>query len=121
MNYLLRPRIWPFFLASSGVPSASSGQAHLATTCSNTPRIQHPAVARWHVHLCGLATAIHEISGPGLPKKQKGRVGKNNTGAIRKFYELIIQKAQRLEFTTHLACFVKHEKYYFAKLILPVI
>jgi hypothetical protein len=43
----------------------------------------------------------------GLPKKQKGRVGKDNTGAMRKFYELIIQKAQRLEFTTHLACFVK--------------
>ncbi|MDH3555794.1 MAG: hypothetical protein OES18_08095 [Deltaproteobacteria bacterium] len=24
---------------------------------------QHPAVARWHTHLRGLATAIHEISG----------------------------------------------------------
>jgi hypothetical protein len=57
----------------------------------------------------------------GLPKKQKGRVGKNNTGGIRKFYELIIQKAQRLEFTTQLACFVKQEKYYFEKMLLPVI
>ena len=45
-------------------------------------------------------------------------VGKNNTGAIRKFYELVIKKAQRLEFTTHLACFVKYEKNYFVKLIL---
>jgi hypothetical protein len=53
-------------------------------------------------------------------KKQKGRVGKNNTGAMRKFYELIIQKAQRLKLTTYLACFVKHEKYYFAELILIV-
>jgi hypothetical protein len=58
---------------------------------------------------------------PGIAKKQKGRVGKNNTGAMRKFYELIIQKAQRLEFTTLLACFVKHEKNYFAKLFLAVI
>jgi hypothetical protein len=24
---------------------------------------QHPAVVRWHTHLRGLATAIHEISG----------------------------------------------------------
>ena len=47
-------------------------------------------------------------------------MGKNDTGAIRKFYELMIQKAQRLKFTTHLACFVKYEKYYFAKLILLV-
>ena len=30
---------------------------------SGTPRNQHPEVARWHAHLRGLATAIHEISG----------------------------------------------------------
>jgi hypothetical protein len=30
---------------------------------SGTPRDQNPAVARWHAHLRGLATAIHEISG----------------------------------------------------------
>ena len=30
---------------------------------SGTVRNQHPAVARWHAHLCGLATAIHVISG----------------------------------------------------------
>ena len=30
-----------------------------------TPRNHHPAVARWHTHLRGLATAIHEISGLG--------------------------------------------------------
>ena len=52
----------------------------------------------------------------GLHIKQSGRVGKNNTGAIREFYELIIQKAQRLKFSTHLACFVKYEKNYYANL-----
>jgi hypothetical protein len=56
----------------------------------------------------------------GLPKEQKARVGKKNTGATRKLHELIIQKAQRLKFTTHVACFVKQEKYYFASLINPV-
>ncbi len=34
-----------------------------ATYRSGTPRIQPPAVARWHTHLHGLATAIHEICG----------------------------------------------------------
>ena len=34
-----------------------------ATYRTGTPRNQHPAVARWHVHLRDLATAIHEISG----------------------------------------------------------
>jgi len=63
MNNLLRPRIWPSFLASSGVPSTGSGQAPPATYRSGTPRNQHPAVARWHNHLRGLATAVHEISG----------------------------------------------------------
>ena len=33
---------------------------------SGTPRDQHPAVARWHVPLLGLATEIHKISGLGL-------------------------------------------------------
>jgi hypothetical protein len=28
MNYLLRPRIWPSFRASSGFPSTGPGQAH---------------------------------------------------------------------------------------------
>ncbi|MGB6927914.1 MAG: hypothetical protein WBH05_01735, partial [Syntrophobacteria bacterium] len=48
MNHLLRPRIWPSFLASSGVPSTGSprlrsgqaGQAHPATYRSGTPRNQ---------------------------------------------------------------------------------
>ena len=39
-----------------------------ATYRSGTPRNQHPAVARWHAHLRGLATAIHEISGLGSLK-----------------------------------------------------
>jgi hypothetical protein len=34
-----------------------------ATYHSGTPQNQHPAVARWHAHLRGLATAIHETSG----------------------------------------------------------
>ncbi|MDH3838863.1 MAG: hypothetical protein OET57_19130, partial [Desulfobacteraceae bacterium] len=66
MNYLLRPRIWPSFRASSGVPSTGSGQAPPATYRSGTPRNQSPAVARWQAHLRGLATAIHEISGLGI-------------------------------------------------------
>ena len=35
----------------------------LRTYHSGTPRIQRPAAARWHRHLHGLATAIHETSG----------------------------------------------------------
>jgi hypothetical protein len=34
-----------------------------ATYLSGMPRNQHPAVARWHAHLHGLATVIHETSG----------------------------------------------------------
>ena len=34
-----------------------------ATYRSGTPRIQPPAVARWHAHLHGLATSIRETSG----------------------------------------------------------
>jgi hypothetical protein len=37
--------------------------SHLATYRSGTVQVQHPAVARWHAHLHGLATAIHETSG----------------------------------------------------------
>jgi hypothetical protein len=33
-----------------------------ATYHLGMPRNQHPTVARWHAHLCGLATAIHAIS-----------------------------------------------------------
>ena len=58
MNHLLRPRIWPSFKASSGVDPCD--------VPFSTPRIQHPAIALWHDHLCGLATAIHETSGQGL-------------------------------------------------------
>jgi hypothetical protein len=54
MNHLLRPRIWPSLLASSGV-----GPCDVPFRYGN----QHPAVARWHAHPRGLATAIHEISG----------------------------------------------------------
>ena len=84
MNCLLRPRIWSSFLASSGVPSTGSGQAPLATYRSGTPRNQSRGtagrVARWHTHLCGLATAIHEISGLGLWKAQLARSVYNAMG-----------------------------------------
>ena len=49
-------------LASSGVPSTGSGQAHPATYRSGAPRHHSPAVARWHAHLHGLATSIHATS-----------------------------------------------------------
>ena len=46
-----------------GRPSWRPRVSDPATYRSGTPRNQHPAVARWHAHLRGLATAIHEISG----------------------------------------------------------
>jgi len=46
-----------------GRPSWRPRVSAPATYRSGTPRNQHPAVARWHAHLRGLATAIHEISG----------------------------------------------------------
>jgi hypothetical protein len=42
MNRLLRPRIWPSFLASSGLPGTRRKRLRCA----------------WHTHLHGLATAI---------------------------------------------------------------
>jgi hypothetical protein len=35
----------------------------LRRTNLGTPLSQRPAAARWHVHLRGLVTAIHETSG----------------------------------------------------------
>src|SRR5210317_887976 len=46
-----------------GRPSGRPRASDPATYCSSTPRIQLPAVARWHTLLHGLATAIHETSG----------------------------------------------------------
>ena len=37
---------------------------------SSTPRIQYPAVARWHALLHDLATPVHEISGLGKKYRQ---------------------------------------------------
>ena len=45
-----------------GRPSWRPRVSSPATYRSGTSRNQHPAVARWHAHLRGLATAIHEIS-----------------------------------------------------------
>jgi len=44
-------------------PSGRPRVSHLATYRSGTPQVQHPVIARWHAHLHGLATAIHETSG----------------------------------------------------------
>jgi hypothetical protein len=46
-------------------PSGRPRVSDPATYCSSTPRIQPPAVARWHNLLHGLATTIHEITGLG--------------------------------------------------------
>ncbi len=43
-----------------GRPSGRPRVSDPATYCSSTPRIQPPAVARWHAHLHGLATPIRE-------------------------------------------------------------
>jgi hypothetical protein len=59
MDHLLRPRIWPSFLASSGV-----GPCDVPFRYASEPIPRYRGtVARWHTHLRGLATAIHEISG----------------------------------------------------------
>jgi hypothetical protein len=49
-----------------GRPSGRPRVLDPATYCSRTPRIQPPAVARWHTHLHGLATVISETSGLGV-------------------------------------------------------
>ena len=59
MNHLLRPRIWPSFLRSSGVGPCDVPFRYASKPI---PRCRG-TVARWHAHLRGLATAIHEISG----------------------------------------------------------
>ncbi|MEE8315588.1 MAG: hypothetical protein V3R70_03450 [Syntrophobacteria bacterium] len=59
MNHLLRPRIWPSFLASSGVGPCDVPSRYASEPI---PRCRG-TVARWHAHLRSLATAIHEISG----------------------------------------------------------
>ena len=46
-----------------GRPSWRPRVSTPATYRSGTSRNQHSAVARWHIHLRGLATAIHETSG----------------------------------------------------------
>jgi hypothetical protein len=59
MNNLLRPRIWPSFLASSDV-----GPCDVPFRYVSEPIPQcRGTVVRWHAHLRDLATAIHEISG----------------------------------------------------------
>jgi hypothetical protein len=65
MNCLLRPRVWPFFSPSCRLYEPEAGRPRAmapATYRSDTPRDQPPAVARWHTHLRGLATSVHETS-----------------------------------------------------------
>ncbi len=59
MNNLLRPRIWPSFLASSVVGPCDVPFGYASEPI---PRYRGPG-ARWAVHRRGLATAIHKISG----------------------------------------------------------
>jgi hypothetical protein len=54
-------------------PSGRPRVSDPATYCSSAPRIQPPAVARWHTVLHGLATAIRETSGLVL-QPQKGKL-----------------------------------------------
>ena len=53
--------------ALPGVLGCSFDRLRTGSPCDvpfrGTPQNQHPVVARWHTHLRGLATAIHEISG----------------------------------------------------------
>jgi len=58
MNYLLRPRIWPSFMASSGV-----GPCDVPFRYASEPIPRYRGtVDRLQDHLRGLATAIHKIS-----------------------------------------------------------
>ena len=54
-----------------GCPSVRPRVSDPATYCASTPRVQLPAVARWHTHLGCLMTPIHEISGLGALELQK--------------------------------------------------
>ena len=77
MNHLLRPRVWPSFLASSGV-----GPCDVPFRYASEPIPRYRGtVARWHAHLRGLATAIHEISGLKLSSihYENARVVPGNT------------------------------------------
>ena len=49
-----------------GYPPVRPRVSDPATYCSSTPRVQLPAVARWHTHLHGLETVIHEICGSAI-------------------------------------------------------
>ena len=59
MNHLLRPRIRPSFLVSSGVDPCD---VPFRYGSGPIPRYRG-TVTRWHAHLRALATAIHETSG----------------------------------------------------------
>jgi len=68
MNHLLRPRIWPSFLASSGVGTCDVPFRYASEqsrgTAGRLPGTRRKRLrCAWHTHLCGLATATHEISG----------------------------------------------------------
>jgi hypothetical protein len=64
MNRLLRPRIWPSSRASSAVEPCDVPFRYAS---GPIPRYRG-MVARWHTHLHGLATAIHETSGLGVQR-----------------------------------------------------
>jgi hypothetical protein len=70
MNGLLRPRIWQSSRASSGVEPYDVPFRYASDPI---PRYRG-TVARWHSHLNGLVTAIHEISGQGSDSNQENRM-----------------------------------------------
>jgi len=68
MNDLLRPQIWPSFLESSGVGPCDVPFRYASDqsrgTAGRLPGTRRKRLrCAWHAHLCGLATATHEISG----------------------------------------------------------
>ena len=74
MNHLLRPRIWPPFSPSCRLYEPEAWRPRMSTPAtyrSGTPRDQHPAIALWHDHLRGLATAIHETSGLVMDRRDR--------------------------------------------------
>jgi hypothetical protein len=68
MNHLLRLRIWPSFLASSGIGPCDVPFRYVSDqsrgTAGRLPGTRRKRLrCAWHAHLRGLATEIHEISG----------------------------------------------------------
>ena len=89
-----------------GRPSGRPQVSDPATYCSSTPRIQPPAVVRWHAHLHGLATPSREICGFAKChsyQKLRGLSSRRKDGARGDNFEFRIVKRLDLTPTTFLA------------------